>query len=100
MVQALLGASTRVQTSLLYPSGGQNLVLEQPGDVMLNLAHHIALAHDSLLTGRCVPGPDTGDKYDEFALLLPANAAAVYCKYKAPAASTMLGAAAAIWNAE
>ena len=100
VVQALLGASTRVQTSLLYPSGGQNLVLEQPGDVMLNLAHHIALAHDSLLTGRCVPGPDTGDKYDEFALLLPANAAAVYCKYKAPAASTMLGAAAAIWNAE
>lgn len=98
-VQALLGADAQVQASLIYPAAGQNLVLEQVGDVMHELAVYLARAHDSLVAGRCVPGPDTGDQYDAFSLLLPANAAAVYCKYKAPAASALLGDAAAVWSA-
>jgi hypothetical protein len=100
VVQALMGEGTEVQASLLYPRDGQLLVLEQPGDVMGVLAEHLRLSHDSFTAGQCVPGPDTGDKYDEFALLLPANSTAVYCKEKAPAASALLGAAADIWKAE
>jgi hypothetical protein len=100
VVQALVGAHTTVQASLLYPVDGQNLVLDQPGVVMADLADYIGRAYASLVAGHCVPGPDTGDTYDEFALLLPANAAAVYCQYKADAASALLGDAAAIWSVQ
>ncbi len=98
VVNALIGEDAEVRASLLYPHDQENLVLDQPGDVMVALAAYLRAAHDSLMAGRCLPGPDTGDKYDEFALLLPANATAVYCKDKASAVSRMLGAAATIWD--
>ena len=98
-VKALVGRDVEVEASLLYPRDGRILALDQPDTVLDTLAHALACASDSLAAGRAVPGPDSGDTYNELAFALPANAASTYCKTKAAAVAALLGPAAQVWEA-
>ncbi len=98
-VKALLGRNVEVEASLLYPRDGTVLALDHPNDVLNTLTRALALASNSLASGRALPGPATKNAFNELALALPANAVGVYCPAKAPAVEALLGAAAEIWEA-
>ncbi|WP_306392534.1 PD-(D/E)XK nuclease family protein [Telluria beijingensis] len=99
-VKAMLGSEVSVRSALLYPRDGIERELAEPDTVMEELTGHLATAHASLLAGNCLPGPDTGGKYDKFLFLLPANAPATYCKRKAAPVKAVLGAAATVWESK
>ena len=61
---------------------------------------YLRAARTSLASGAALPGPDTGGDYDDLAFALPANASAIYCKRKLPAATERLGEVARVWEAE
>ena len=63
------------------------------------LIGYLRAARASFLSGAAVVGKDSGDKFDDLAFALPANAAAVYLKRKALAAREGLGDAASVWEA-
>lgn len=97
-VKAMLGSEVSVRSALLYPRDGIERELAEPDAVMEELTGHLARAHASLLAGNCLPGLDTGGKYDKFLFLLPANAPATYCKRKAAPVKAVMGAAATVWE--
>jgi len=97
---AMLGKEVAVRSALLYPREPVERVLADPALVIAELTAHLASAHASLLAGNCLPGPDTGGRYDQYLFLLPANAPATYCKRKAVAIHATLGAAAAVWESK
>jgi len=97
-VRAMLGPGVTVRSAMLYPRDGIERELAEPDAVMDKLTVHLADAHASLLAGNCLPGPDTGGKYDKFLFLLPANAPATYCKRKAAPIQAVLGNAASVWE--
>ena len=63
------------------------------------LTGHLRTARASLASGGAVIGADTGEKYDDLAFALPANAGAVYRVRKEGAANERLGDATRVWDA-
>ncbi len=99
-VKALLGDDVAISASLLYPREPVDLRLEDPEAVLEEIRSHLRAARASLADGAALPGPDTGGDHDDLAFALPANAGAVYCRRKRPAAMERLGEAAQVWEAE
>ena len=98
-VKALLGDEVSVAASLLYPHEDRDLRLDDPDVVLDTLTGHLRAARASLAAGRAVMGADTGEKYDDLAFALPANAGAVYRVRKEAAANERLGDATRVWDA-
>jgi hypothetical protein len=94
----MLGAGVAVRSTLMYPRDGIELELDDPDAAIRQLAGYLGSAYRSLLSGNCLPGPDTGGAYDKFAFLLPANASGSYCKRKNAAVAIALGEAATVWE--
>ena len=99
-VKALLGDDLTISASLLYLRDELELRLEDSHGILVEVASYLCAARTNLLAGGAVLGVDTGGKYDDLALALPANAGAAYCKRKIAGAMTQLGAAAQIWEAQ
>lgn len=99
-VKALLGEDVAISASLLYPREPVDLQLDDPEAVLAEITGYLRAARASLGGGAALPGPDTGDDYDDLAFALPANAGATYCKRKQPAATERLGEVALVWEAE
>ncbi|WP_312183433.1 PD-(D/E)XK nuclease family protein [Massilia timonae] len=97
-VRSMLGEGTEVHASLLYLYSQKELVLSKPEVILEDLAGYLSLARTNLEAGRAVVGPDAGGAYDDFALLLPAQAQAMYWKRKRDAVAQTLGEAAAVWE--
>jgi hypothetical protein len=98
--RAMLGEHVAVRASLLYPRELADIELPVAADALEEFSGHVLRARAALVAGKCLPGPDTGGQYDEFAFLLPANAAAGYSKRKAAAARDSLGDAALVWESK
>ena len=98
-VRALLGDEVSIAASLLYPHEELDLRLDDPEDVLGTLTGHLRAARASLASGGAVMGVDTGEKYDDLAFALPANAGAVYRVRKEAAANERLGDATRVWDA-
>lgn len=98
--RSMLGERATVNASLLYLRSQKELVLNDPETTLEDLAGYLSPARANLESGYAVVGPDGGGAYDDFALLLPAQAAAVYWKRKREAVTQTLGEAAAIWEAQ
>jgi RecB family exonuclease len=100
-VQAKLGPHATVEAALLFlrSDAARYVPLDDIGAALETLTTALLLARRSLLAGRALPGPDTGDAYDAFALALPAGPAALTEQKKA-AAKQLLGDAALIWDHE
>ena len=98
-VRALLGEEVSIAASLLYPHEELDLRLDDPDAVLGTLAGHLRAARASLASGGAVMGVDTGEKYDDLAFALPANAGAVYRVRKEAAANERLGDATRVWDA-
>ena len=98
-VKSLLGDEVSIGASLLYPRAQRDLRLDDPDGTLDALTGYLQAARASLAAGGAVMGKDTGDKYDDLAFALPANAGATYCERKMDAASARLGDATRIWEA-
>ena len=98
-VRALLGEEVSIAGSLLYPHEDRDLRLDDPDAVLGTLTGHLRAAHASLASGGAVMGVDTGEKHDDLAFALPANAGAVYRVRKESAANALLGDATHVWDA-
>jgi len=98
-VKALLGEEVSIAASLLYPREELDLRLDDPDAVLGTLAGHLRAARASLASGGAVMGADTGEKHDDLAFALPANADAVYRVRKEAAAYERLGDATRVWDA-
>ncbi len=98
-VRALLGDEVSIAASLLYPHEELDLRLDDPDGVLDTLAGHLRAARASLVSGGAVMGVDTGEKHDDLAFALPANAGAVYRVRKESAANALLGDATHVWDA-
>lgn len=99
-VRALLGERVAVRASLLYLHDGIDRELVTPDDALAALGVHLRAAHDNLLAGGTLIGPDGAGPYDDFRLLLPALAGPIYCARKRAAVERALGQAAQVWEAE
>ena len=98
-VQSLLGDEVSIGASLLYPRDQLVLRLDDLDGTLAELTGYLQSARSNLVAGGAVMGVDTGDKYDDLAFALPANASATYCERKRDAATERLGAAAQVWEA-
>lgn len=98
-VKVLLGDGVQVEAVLRYPRSGRTVPLEDANAVLADLTVYLATARDSLKAGRALPGPDTTDQYNDLLFALPANAKNGYHPRKQEASRTMLGPAAAVWEA-
>ena len=98
-VQALLGPNVAVEAALLYPRGdtANYVPLADTSTALTTLTDGLLRARDSLRAGHALPGPDTGDTYDNFAFALPAGPAAL-TERKKTAAKEVLSEAALIWD--
>lgn len=99
-VRAMLGDELAVHSSLLHLRSQTELVLENPAAVLGDLVRYLTLARANLEAGCTVIGPDSAGTYDDYKLLLPALAHAVYCKQKQEAVALALGDAAEVWEVE
>ena len=97
-VKSLLGHDVSVSASLLYLHDVRDLRLDDDA-TLVALTGYLQSARANLAGGGGVMGKDTGDKYDDLAFALPANAGATYCERKRDAATERLGAAAQVWKA-
>lgn len=98
-VKALLPGEVIVDASLIYVRDKVALALDDPVGTLTELSTYLQRARDSLSAGRCLPGPDTADDWDDLSLALPANAAKGYRTRKRAAARELLGDAALVWEA-
>lgn len=98
-VKVLLGDDVHVEAVLRYPRSGRTVPLENANAVLGELTGYLATARESLKSGRALPGPDTTDQYNDLLFALPANAKNGYHLRKQVASTTMLGPAAAVWEA-
>ena len=98
-VKSLLGDEVSVSASLLYLRDERDLRLDDSDATLVALTGYLQSARANLAGGGGVMGEDTGDKYDDLAFALPANAGATYCEQKRDAATERLGAAAQVWEA-
>jgi hypothetical protein len=98
-VRTLLGEDVEVEAALLYPRGDQPYhPLPDPRATLDQLAHALDLAAANLRAGLALPGPDTAGTYDDLAFALPALEGA-RLDSKRVEAQSLLGEAAAIWEA-
>ena len=98
-VKSLLGDEVSISASLLYLRDERDLRLDDADATLVALTGYLQSACANLAAGGAVMGEDTGDKYDDLAFALPANAGATYCVRKRDAATARLGAAAQVWEA-
>jgi RecB family exonuclease len=98
-VKALLPPVVTVDASLVYVRQKVTLALDDPEGTLAELSTYLKRARDSLGEGRCLPGPDAGDDFDELSFALPANAAKGYRARKLAAARERLADAALVWEA-
>ena len=98
-VKSLLGDKVSISASLLYLRDERDLRLDDADATLVALTGYLESACANLAAGGAVMGEDTGDKYDDLAFALPANAGATYCERKRDAATARLGAAAQVWEA-
>ena len=98
-VKSLLGDKVSISASLLYLRDERDLRLDDADATLVALTGYLQSACANLAAGGAVMGEDTGDKYDDLAFALPANAGATYCERKRDAATARLGAAAQVWEA-
>ena len=99
-VKSLLGEHVDIKASLLFPRENVDLLLDDAESVLKEVSSYLAAARSNLQAGMALQGPDTGDKYDDLAFALPANAGATYCKRKGLIAGELLGDAALVWDAK
>ena len=101
-VRTLLGRNVDVEASLLFPrtpEGEQALFPLHDVDSALDLlADAIAIARTNVEKGVALPGIDAGDKHNDLAFALPANAN--YLPRKRPFADQKMGDATKIWEAK
>lgn len=97
--KALLPAGATVDASLVYVRHEVTFTLDDPDATLIELSTYLQRARDSLGTGHCLPGPDTGDDLDDLSFALPANAAKGYRTRKLAAARERLADAALVWEA-
>ena len=98
-VKAMLGEDAAIKASLHYLREDLDFPLENPELTLIELADYLRYAKDNLIKGGCTIGDGTGEKYDDLAFALPANATNVYCKRKKSAAKETIGQAADVWEA-
>lgn len=95
----LLGPDVAVEARLLYPrEGGGVVVLHDVVGALTTLARYVRVARERLLAGFSVPGVDTGDRFDEFAIALPANARGLYLPRKDAAVRDALEDLCDLWE--
>ena len=98
VVQSTLGPAVQVEAALLFPRGdGAYHALPDTQAALDTLTAALMDARASLLAGRALIGPDTGDSYDDLAFALPASPGAM-TERKRDAARILLGPAACIWD--
>lgn len=98
-VRALLGDYVEVEASLIYPRHGVTRPLEDGPGTLETLTGHLRAARENLAQGRALPGPDTGNEYDDLAFALPAMADKGWCRRKAEPARAAMGDAVLVWEA-
>ena len=98
-VKSLLDDEVSISASLLYLRDERDLRLDDADATLVVLTGYLQSACANLAAGGAVMGEDTGDKYDDLAFALPANAGATYCERKRDAATARLGAATQVWEA-
>ena len=98
VVKTLLGGNAQVETGLLYPETGTFAVLEEPDEVLAQVAHSVLIAKESMESGNAIPGIGTREAYNELRFALPANAAATYLLRKHQTFLDKIGDAAEIWE--
>ena len=98
VVKTLMGGNAQVETGLLYPETGTFSVLEEPVDVLAQVANAILIAKESMESGNAIPGIGTREAYNEMRFALPANAAATYLLRKHQTFLDRIGEAAEIWE--
>jgi len=96
-VRRLLGQDTPVEAALVYPKQRLVMTLEDESAVIEKLSGYLVASNDALRAGMAVPGIDTTESYEEFALALPAFAEK-YWERKRAAIAEALGRAADIWG--
>lgn len=95
-VRALLDGVEDVRSSLFYTKHVREFGLAAPEQAFDALSGALVAASNSFAAGRALPGPDAGDTYDNFVLLLPADSE--YRKRKEQPVRTQLADAAKIWE--
>ncbi|MYN45906.1 PD-(D/E)XK nuclease family protein [Pseudoduganella sp. FT93W] len=95
-VRTLLSQVEEVRASLFYTRDLRDVPLQTPEEAMDKLCTALLAASQSFSAGNALAGPDAGDDYDDFALLLPANRQ--YLSRKQEAVRAILGDAAMIWE--
>ena len=96
--QALLGKNVQVEAMLLFPRGdGGCFPLSDAKVTLKALTIALQCAWASLKDGRALPGPDTGGRYDDLTLALPAGPNPIAGR-KAEKARELLGEASLIWE--
>jgi len=97
-VRALLGPEVSIESALIYPRGNVYARLENPDETLERLAGYVRTAADVIRSGKCLPGEDARDEFNDLMFALPANARSTYLKRKTLAIDTALGAAIEIWK--
>lgn len=99
-VKELLGNDVAINASLLFLRKPVDLKLDDLDGALGEITSYLQSARSSLVGGAALPGPDTGEKYDDLTFALPANASATYRNRKLPAVTERLGDAAQVWEAK
>ena len=97
-VKSLLGKDIEITASLYYPRVNVDRPLNDLEQRLSEITQYLRAARESLVRGVATPGPDSGDKYDDLRLALPANAKAIYAVKKLPSIKKIMGEAAAVWE--
>lgn len=88
-----------VEARLLYArEGGGIVALDDVGGTLETLTRYLRIARERLLAGNAVPGIDTGNSFDEFAIALPANARGLYLRRKEAASREALQELCDLWE--
>lgn len=98
-VRSLVPTLSGVEASLVYPNSDRVLGLDDPVQALERLTEFLTHNHESLKAGRALPGPQTEERFEPFALAFPAFRGN-YWERKAPAVIEALGPAAHIWVGE
>lgn len=98
VVKSLMGGNAQVETGLLYPETGVFAILEEPEEVLTQVANGISIAKESLKRGNAIPGIGTSEAFNDMRFALPANAAATYLLRKNQTFLDRIGDAADIWE--
>jgi len=88
-----------LESRLLYPrEGGGIVALDDVPGTLETLTGYLRIARERLLAGLAIPGIDTGNSFDEFAIALPANARGLYLRRKDEAIREALQELCVLWE--